>query len=48
VQLLSNSDSEIARCENVLNIHAEREGNIDDVKDSLYEELEHVFDKFPN
>jgi hypothetical protein len=32
----------------VLNVHAPREDKIDDVKDSLYEELERVFDKFPN
>jgi hypothetical protein len=31
----------------VLNIHAPREDKINDVKDSFYEELEHVFDKFP-
>jgi hypothetical protein len=31
----------------VLNIHAPAEDKIDDMKDSFYEELEHVFDKFP-
>jgi hypothetical protein len=31
----------------VLNIHAPAEGKIDHVKDSFYQELEHVFDKFP-
>jgi exonuclease III len=31
----------------VLNIHAPTEDNTDDVKDSFYEELERVFDKFP-
>jgi exonuclease III len=31
----------------VLNIHAPTEDKIDDVKDSFYEELEHVFNKFP-
>jgi exonuclease III len=31
----------------VLNVHAPTEDKIDDVKDSFYEELEHVFDKFP-
>jgi hypothetical protein len=31
----------------VLNGHAPREGKTDDVKDSFYEELELVFDKFP-
>jgi hypothetical protein len=31
----------------VLNFHAPAEDNIDDVKDSFYEELEHVFDRFP-
>jgi hypothetical protein len=30
----------------ILNVHAPTERKIDDVKDSLYEELEHVFDKF--
>jgi hypothetical protein len=32
----------------VLNLHAPTEDKTDDVKDSFYEELEHVFDKFPN
>jgi hypothetical protein len=32
----------------VLNIHAPTEDKIDDVKDSFYEELEHVFGKFLN
>jgi hypothetical protein len=31
----------------VLNVHAPSEDKIDDMKDRLYEELEHVFDKFP-
>jgi hypothetical protein len=31
----------------VLNVHAPTEDKIDDVKDSLYAELEHAFDKFP-
>jgi hypothetical protein len=31
----------------VLNVHAPTEDKTDDVKDSLYEELERVFDKFP-
>jgi exonuclease III len=31
----------------VLNVHAPTEDKIDYVKDSFYEELEHVFDKFP-
>jgi hypothetical protein len=31
----------------VLNVHAPMEDKIDDMKDSFYEELDHVFDKFP-
>jgi hypothetical protein len=31
----------------VLNVHAPRKDKTDDVKDSFYEELECVFDKFP-
>jgi hypothetical protein len=31
----------------VLNLHAPTQYRIDDVKDSFYEELERVFDKFP-
>jgi hypothetical protein len=31
----------------VLNVHAPTEGKTDDVEDSFYEELERVFDKFP-
>jgi hypothetical protein len=31
----------------VLNVHAPTEDKTDDVKGSFYEELEHVFDKFP-
>jgi exonuclease III len=31
----------------VLNVHAPTGDKIDDVKDSFYEELECVFDKFP-
>jgi hypothetical protein len=30
----------------VLNVHVPTEDNIDDVKESFYEELEYVFDKF--
>jgi hypothetical protein len=30
----------------VLNVHAPTEDKIDDVKDSFYEELERVFDKY--
>jgi hypothetical protein len=30
----------------VLNVHAPTEDKTDDVEDSFYEELEHVFDKF--
>jgi hypothetical protein len=30
-----------------LKVHTPRENKIDDEKDSLYEELERVFDKFP-
>jgi hypothetical protein len=31
----------------VLNVHAPMEDKIDDIKDSFYNELEHVFNKFP-
>jgi hypothetical protein len=31
----------------VLNVHAPTEDTIVDAKDSLYKELEHVFDEFP-
>jgi hypothetical protein len=31
----------------VLNLHAPTEDKIDDIKDSFYDELERVFDKFP-
>jgi hypothetical protein len=31
----------------VLNVHAPTEDKIGDVKDSFYNELQHVFDKFP-
>jgi hypothetical protein len=31
----------------VRNVHVPTDDKIDDVKDSFYEELEHVFDKFP-
>jgi exonuclease III len=31
----------------VLNVHTSTEDKIDDVKDSFYDELERVFDKFP-
>jgi hypothetical protein len=31
----------------VLNVHSPTENKIDDMKDSFYEDLEHVFDKFP-
>jgi hypothetical protein len=34
-------------CHIVLNAHAPTEDKTDDVKDSFYEELERVFDKFP-
>jgi hypothetical protein len=34
-------------CHIVLNVHAPAEDKTDDVKDSFYEELELVFDKFP-
>jgi hypothetical protein len=30
-----------------LNVHSPTEDKIDDVRDSFYEELKHVFDKFP-
>jgi hypothetical protein len=31
----------------VLNSHAPTEDKTDDVKDSFYEQLEYIFDKFP-
>jgi hypothetical protein len=31
----------------VLNVHTPTEDKIDDAKDRFYEEVEHVFDKFP-
>jgi hypothetical protein len=31
----------------VLNVHASTRDKIDDVKDSFYEELERIFNKFP-
>jgi hypothetical protein len=31
----------------VLNVHSPMDDKTDDVKDSFYKELEHVFDKFP-
>jgi hypothetical protein len=31
----------------VLNVHAQTEDKIYDVKDSFYEELQHIFHKFP-
>jgi hydroxypyruvate isomerase len=31
----------------VLSVHAPKDDKTDDVKDSFYEELEHIFDKFP-
>jgi hypothetical protein len=31
----------------VLNVHAQTEDKTDDVKNSFYEELERIFDKFP-
>jgi hypothetical protein len=34
-------------CDIILNVHAQTEDKIDDIKDRFYEELEHVFDKFP-
>jgi hypothetical protein len=51
VELVSDRMSYIilrCRCHIVvLNVHAPTEDKIDDVKDSFYEELERVFDKFP-
>jgi hypothetical protein len=35
-------------CDIVLSVHAPTEEKIDDMKDNFYEELEHVFYKFPN
>ena len=32
----------------VVNVHAPSEENSDESKDSFYEELEQVFDQFPN
>ncbi|PNF35343.1 hypothetical protein B7P43_G02567, partial [Cryptotermes secundus] len=32
----------------VMNVHPPTEDKIDDIKDRFYEELEYVFDKFPN
>jgi hypothetical protein len=34
-------------CDIVLNVNAPTEDKINDIKDRFYEELEHVFDKFP-
>jgi hypothetical protein len=34
-------------CHIVLNVHAPTEDKTDDVKDSFYEELERLFEKFP-
>jgi hypothetical protein len=34
-------------CDIILNVHASTENKIDDMKGRLYEELEHVYDKFP-
>jgi hypothetical protein len=31
----------------VLNVHAQTDDRIHDVKDSFYENLQHMFDKFP-
>jgi hypothetical protein len=31
----------------VVNVHAPTEDKIDDMEDRFYEELEHIFDKFP-
>jgi hypothetical protein len=31
----------------VLNVHAPTEDKTDDVEDSFYDEMEHIFDKFP-
>jgi exonuclease III len=31
----------------ILNVHSPTEDKTYDIKDSVYEELEHVFDKFP-
>jgi hypothetical protein len=30
-----------------MNVHTPTENKIDDIKNRFYEELEHVFDKFP-
>jgi hypothetical protein len=43
VQFVSDGMSYII----VLNVHAPTEDKTDEVKDSFYEELERVFDKFP-
>jgi exonuclease III len=34
-------------CDIILNVHAPTKDKVDDMKDSFYEELERVFDKFP-
>jgi hypothetical protein len=34
-------------CDTALSVHAPTEGKSDDMKDSFYEEQEHVFDQFP-
>jgi hypothetical protein len=34
-------------CYSVLNVHAQTDDKTDDVKDSFYDEMERVFDKFP-
>ncbi|PNF34910.1 hypothetical protein B7P43_G01414 [Cryptotermes secundus] len=31
----------------ILNVHVPKEDKVDDIKDRFYEELQHVFDKFP-
>jgi hypothetical protein len=46
----NTSDCEFDACRYhiiVLNIRAPTEDKTDDVKDSFYEEMERVFDKFP-
>jgi hypothetical protein len=49
VEFVSDRMSYIIKCHIiVLNVHAPTEDKSDDVKDSFYEELEHVFVKFPN
>jgi hypothetical protein len=45
---MSHKILRVHRCDIiVLNVHAPTENKIDDMKDSFYEELEHVFHKLP-